>query len=46
MVREENEAFFIRVWKLSLVDCFKNPEEKPKQKNPRGQYLLGVSLDF
>ena len=45
-VREENKAFFIRVWKpLSSRHVLKTLRGSPKGKTQTGQYLLGVGLD-
>ena len=45
MVGEENEAFFIRVWKpLASRRVLKTLRGSPKGKTERGQYLLAVGL--
>ena len=41
LVGEENEAFFIRVWKPLHSKCFlKTLKGSPKGKTQSGQYLL------
>ena len=45
MVGEENETFFIRVWKLlPSKRILRTLRGSPKGKSQRGQYLLGVGL--
>ena len=47
IVGEENEAFFIRVWKsLPSRHVLKSLKRSPKGNAQRGQYLLAVGLGY